>query len=419
MAGLDLLATFEGLQLGILLLSEHGQVTFANRAACRLLGTKRRHLLAAPFVERYGARFGCAACRDWTVLRRAQGRTLETPYSPPSRPGRELRLSIVATRANGRPALLLALRDLTAELRQQAQEERSRRLQSLERLAGRVAHKIRNPLTSIQLYASLLQNLDDLEPHALQRYGEKITQGVQAVERILTAMQWFAKQLKPVLQPLDMHRQVREVLFFIEQIARRRDLVIETSLRARRAVVLADHELIKQMLLNIFQNSVQAQPEGGMIMVETFDGEAPRPQPAAPRRAAAGRAPDAARRFNGRAHPLPGRTELTTSPPAGEADDGVLEVRISDCGPGIVEEELAEVFNPFVSSKPGMAGLGLSIVHHIVEVHRGTVEARNREPRGCAISIRLPRLAAGAVDLACLTAGGAAPGPGTPGEGVN
>jgi signal transduction histidine kinase len=241
------------------------------------------------------------------------------------------------------------IRDVTELKALQEQNKRRDRLTAMGEMAVELAHEIRNPLGSIELFASLLEK--ELPPGSdTARWAENIRTGSRSLNNIVSNMLHFANPVAPTLAAVDLHEVLREVLSFTAPITSQRGVGVETSLEASESCLSGDPELLKQMMLNLILNSLQAMPSHGTLSIATRDGSA------------------AALPGNGRC----------------------LELCIRDTGVGIAPENLERVFDPFFTTSKRGTGLGLSVVHRIVERHSGVIQVASRLGEGTTFTIVLP-----------------------------
>jgi PAS domain S-box-containing protein len=221
------------------------------------------------------------------------------------------------------------VKDVTAEKELQQQIIQSERLAVVGRMSANVAHEIRNPLGTIVLNAELLgDELDRLDSRDRNAAREEYLQ--------------FARLPKVKLEPGRVNAVVSDLLFFLkEEFAERRVLVGE-ELDPSLPPAQLDPKQLRQALLNIIKNSLEAMPGGGKLTISTAQ------------------------------------------------KDGKVEITVGDTGKGIESENLELVFTPFFSTKHGGTGLGLSITSHIVKEHRGTITFQSSPGLGTAFTIRLP-----------------------------
>jgi signal transduction histidine kinase len=208
-------------------------------------------------------------------------------------------------------------------------------------MAIKIAQELRNPLGSMELFASLLeQDLDqDAETVPLAVH---ILSGIKSLNHIISNMLLFTKRPMPRLAPIDPHSLLEASLVFADHLVRHQHLRIQKEFGAAGATIEADAELVKQVFLNLILNAIQAMPHGGTL-------------------------------------------RLTTS-----CQDGTLEVQVSDTGMGIAPEIIEHIFNPFFTTKERAVGLGLTLVHNIVEAHCGAMQVHSPPGRGTTVQLSFP-----------------------------
>ncbi len=225
-------------------------------------------------------------------------------------------------------------------------------------VARRLAHEIKNPLTPIQLSAERLRHkyLHRMPPEdagVLDRATHTIVQQVETLKGMVKAFSDYARMPALQLEEVDLNALIREV----RELYRGGDMRTRIRLELDPAAppVEADVSRLRQLLTNLLKNALEAMDYGeGEVVITTRCAE------------------EHACRY--------------------------LELKVEDTGPGIPEEMLTQLFEPYVTSKPRGSGLGLAIVKKIVEEHGGMLLARNRPEGGACIVIRLPVIGAAALD---------------------
>jgi nitrogen fixation/metabolism regulation signal transduction histidine kinase len=224
-------------------------------------------------------------------------------------------------------------------------------------VARRLAHEIKNPLTPIQLSAErmrrrFLGQMNPKDAEILERATHTIVQQVEAMKQMVNAFSEYARAPAMELVTFDLNQLVTEVAdLYRAQGAQGPDgtrTKVQLFLDAHLGPVEADRGRIRQILNNLLTNAFEAL-EGqadGSVIVETH------------------------------------RTAVGGHP--------VLDLVVSDNGPGFQHEIIGQVFDPYVTSKPKGTGLGLAIVKKIVEEHGGRIEAENARGGGARVRILLP-----------------------------
>ena len=225
-------------------------------------------------------------------------------------------------------------------------------------VARRLAHEIKNPLTPIQLSAERLQfkladKLEGVDVEMLNRSTQTIINQVQAMKRMVNEFSDYARMPAPELAALDLNALICEVLGLYETSHARIDLELAPELPA----VWGDATQLRQIIHNLLRNAEDAQEgahEPQIGVVTHFIGD-------------------------------------------------MVELRVSDLGPGFPPEIMARVFEPYVTTKARGTGLGLAIVKKIVDEHQGRIRINNLQPVGAEVSILLP-LAADQTAIPSITA---------------
>lgn len=239
--------------------------------------------------------------------------------------------------------------------------ELSRRAQMVEKLAAvgtmtaGLSHEIRNPLNAAALQLAVLERriakLPSDERSSLLEPLTLVRDEIRRLDHILEDFLQFARPREFVPQPVEVVPVITKVLDLMEGQAERRGVRLERALRPVPPIE-GDEERLRQVLVNLALNSIEAVNEGGMVRVSCATED-----------------PD----------------------PDREDDPGMVVIRIDDDGPGLEPELRDRIFEPFFTTKAQGSGLGLSIVHAIVTQHAGTIAVEESPEGGASFVLRLPR----------------------------
>jgi signal transduction histidine kinase/putative methionine-R-sulfoxide reductase with GAF domain len=231
----------------------------------------------------------------------------------------------------------------TADLRKtEAQLIRSEKLAALGQLAAGIAHEIRNPLTSINiLIHSLTENLSSGDSHKedLKVIEEEINRINEIVDQFLR----FAKPAPPLLEKTEVVSIFKETLQLLRPQIEKQRIAVKKELQTLPPILM-DREQMKQVILNLLLNAIQALPKGGNLALKGQIAE----------------------------------------------DDQWIQLSIQDSGVGIPGEDIDKLFDPFFSTKEGGIGLGLSIAHRIIDQHHGKIEVESAAGKGTLFTVWLP-----------------------------
>jgi C4-dicarboxylate-specific signal transduction histidine kinase len=323
-------AAMEGLNDPVYVEDARGDILYANRRYAETFGTAR------PRVNESGEAQNPAADR-WFVLR-----TNALRWSD----GRAARLCVLSDVTEERRA-----RELLAKHRDAA--HRTARLIALGEFASAIAHELNQPLAAIATYNhSCMRMLQSGNPDSgeLQQAMHICRDQAKRAGKIIQRLRDLLRPPGPAFTEQDLNELVGAVLRLAEPAARDAGISFESRLAPRAPIVRADRLLIEQVALNLVRNAIEA--------VEAL--------------------PSARRR-------------ITVSTRIEEDGSGTLAV--SDRGEGVPAEARERLFDPFVTTKPGGLGLGLSICRSVVEAHGGRIRHEANGEGGAVFSFTLPGLA--------------------------
>jgi PAS domain S-box-containing protein len=258
---------------------------------------------------------------------------------------------------------LMVLTDVTAIKRLEHQVRRSDRLASLGTLSAGMAHEIKNPLVSLKTFAQLLpERYQDSDFR--DTFSNLIGHEIDRIDSLVNQLLRFARPAKPILKPLHAHEVLEKALTLVGHRLYQKDIKLQRSWQAEVDTIHGDADQLEQVFLNFFLNAMDAMKTRGELSVTTEikTGE---------------------HWVNPRAY---GNGESNGNGQVLEA----LLISIRDTGEGIRPEDLAHVFDPFFTTKDYGTGLGLSVVHGIIQEHGGQIEVESELQKGTVFHILLP-----------------------------
>jgi signal transduction histidine kinase len=216
------------------------------------------------------------------------------------------------------------------------------RLATIGKVAGGVAHELRNPLNVVKTSVYYLVNAKNASPEKIKGHLERIERQVGVADRVITALNDFARLPVPQVERVEVQPCLQDVL---DATTLPRNMVVDWSVSAPPPVVQADRAQLQIVFSNLIRNARDAMPEGGTLRLIVRD--------------------------------------------AGEQ----VEITVQDTGVGIPAEDLSRILEPLYSTKAKGIGLGLSIAHEILGRHNGTLDVTSELGIGSAFTVRLPNAA--------------------------
>lgn len=263
------------------------------------------------------------------------------------------------------------------------------KMASVGRLGAGIAHEVGNPLGAILGYLSLLSR-HELGPRLeLLQSAER---EAHRIDRIVRGLLDFARPRDAMAQPVEVNAVVNETIELVRTQGHFTPLALDCALTAESTVVRGDPYQLQQVLVNLFVNAADALSETADPRIQVATRRRPA-EPAPPHTPARRKGDPAGIDYSHRR-----RFAATQRWPAGdpESESGIIvEIMVSDNGPGLPPELIDQIFEPFVTTKePGKGtGLGLAVCARLVEGMGGTIRAGNNADGGARFSILLPGFA--------------------------
>ena len=244
---------------------------------------------------------------------------------------------------------ILLIRDLSEIKALRKEIARSQRLASLGSLAAGVAHEIRNPLSSIKGFATYFKERKG-ESDKDHETATIMINEVERLNRVVGQLLELARPVELIRKQIALDTFLESSVALVASRAAEKSIEIEIAHSEPGLSIQADADRIRQVLLNLYLNAIDAMDAGGGT--------------------------------------------LSVSASKSDKDPGVL-INITDNGLGIEKSDLPHVFDPYFTSKPTGTGLGLAIVHNIIEAHGGTVTVDSTPGKGTTFTLFLPHMTNG------------------------
>lgn len=220
---------------------------------------------------------------------------------------------------------------------------KTERLAQLGTMVATVSHEIKSPLGIVRSTAEILKKRIEKVAPGNEKLAQIIVDETSRLNTIVTEFLDFARPQQPKLKAHDLLKIVNRAVDFIKPMAEERDVQVEVNNEAELIIRQADEDMLYRAFLNILLNAMQAMTDGGLLTVET-----------------------------------------------GMTADGQVRIAFTDTGPGISEEKINLIFEPFYTDRSKGTGLGLAIVKNIAEQHGGEILAESTENEGTRFTFIFP-----------------------------
>ena len=248
------------------------------------------------------------------------------------------------------------LRDVSDAKRLEHEREHLRRQQALVEMSALLAHEIRNPLGSLELFAGLLAESNLVGES--RRWIEHVQAGLRTLSATVNNVLHLHNTPEPELGPINAGQLLDWSYGFLLPLAKQARVELQVINGLNDVMIDGDRHRLEQVLLNLALNAFRFMPGGGWLSIRGIDCAA---------------------------------TDHTQFDSDGVLAGGV-EIVVRDTGPGIAPSDLPRIFDAGFSTRPGSSGLGLAVCRRIAEQHGGSIVAQSRPGHGAKFRVRLPRL---------------------------
>src|SRR5580692_6549393 len=327
------------LQDGLMLFARDSRVVLVSAPVERFLGRPRVELLGRTVNEVFSRDTPLGV----TVLDAFEYRRTLSQREFVAAAGRRVQVSLdFVQEKNTQIGALLIMRDAESVRRIGDEIEMSRRLSASGRVTGGVAHEVKNPINAIVLHLQLLQNkLAQLDPDT-RRHMDIIGSEIHRLDRVVQTLVDFMRARELHLVEVDLRRLLEEVALLEAPDAEQHGVTIRREMAAEPLLVKADLDFMKQALLNVLLNGIQAMPKGGDLTISAHRNE------------------------------------------------HAAVAEISDRGMGIAREVQDKIFELYFTTKKEGNGIGLAQTYQILDWHHGSVEFESQEGEGTTFRFRMP-----------------------------
>lgn len=336
-------AMLGGIADGVVFADQDNRITFINEAAEEIFGVKREEWVGRDFKDAHSAESHEKALKLIQDMREGKIKS----YSSEIKSGKKYIYAHFSPimHVSEYLGVIFIARDITEIKRLQSELMNSEKLALIGKMSSSIAHELRNPLVPIGGFARLLYK--KLEQEAtLRKYADIIIKEIDRMEILLHDILYFTKEIKPELQSVNLNEIINDLLYFYNDTFTDKNIELNVHLSPDISLIPLDRLKIRQALINIFSNAVDAMTDGGILRVESIEKE----------------------------------------------KDGkhYIVVTVRDSGPGIPEDVKKKIFEPFYTTKVHGLGLGLTLTKNVVEAHGGEIEIESEVGKGTTFIISLP-----------------------------
>jgi len=272
--------------------------------------------------------------------------------------GRRVQLSLDFIQEDDAQIALLTMRDAESMRRIEDEIELSRRLSAIGRLTSGVAHEVKNPINAIVVHLEVLrQKLQQVDPDT-RRHMDVIGSEIQRLDRVVQTLVDFTRPVELQLAETDLRRVLEDVITLAAPDSQLHGVSIESQLPAEPLQVNVDLDLVKQALVNVVLNGVQAMSDGGTLSISA------------------------------------------------QRNEEAVVAEIHDQGPGIPPEIRDKIFNLYFTTKKSGSGIGLARTYRIMQLHHGSIEFDSVEGQGTTFRLRFPAVSTRQEDVKAVATEG-------------
>jgi signal transduction histidine kinase len=327
------------LQDGLVLFTSDTRVVLVSASAERFIGRSRGEILgnSVESVFNDASKLGGIVLDAFALHQPIPAREIELENGRRA----QIALDFISERGE-RIGALLTMRDTESVRRIENEIELSRRLAAIGRLTSGVAHEVKNPINAIVVHLELLrEKMRAIDPDT-RRHVDIIGREIHRLDRVVQMLVDFHRPVELRLSDFDLRRLTEDVVLLSSPEAAGQGVKVESDLGPEPLPVRADADLIKQALLNVVLNGIQAMGSGGTLSIAT------------------------------------------------RKDDSIATIAVRDQGSGIAPEIRDKIFNLYFTTKPTGSGIGLAMSYRVLQLHNGALEFVTEMGRGTTFRLLLP-----------------------------
>lgn len=337
--GFPAMSMFNSMDLGIMMLNADGYVLDVNQKALQYIGCSKNEVLTTHYnqVLKFFTYDRELAVQFLNQLQRRESASLLIQKGEDNEP---LYYELKVFFDTNSQLYIISIYDHTPYMRLQAQLKEQNYLKELGQMSASIAHEIRNPLTALKGFVELLKSESST---GQEHYFAIMESEFQRLDMILSDLLFLASPRKPSVQKVDVVEIVKEVIDFMQFEALMHEVLLQLQFDDQMPhVILGNSVRLKQMLINIVKNAIQATENCSAITIQLF------------------------------------------------ATSRDVQIYVQDKGIGMDEETLKNLFSPFFTTKEQGTGLGLPLVKKVIDDFNGTIEVKSELNVGTTFILTFP-----------------------------
>lgn len=351
----DLRGNFErlldDLEDAVLVFGRDRRLVVAAGSVEKFLGRDRSELIGKTLIEIFPAATSLGLLLQKALQTGHSLRNQRVPVSTSGNGGSSVPVALLSVDVLEAPAagaasaaagILVRLRDPEATRQIGKQLQTAERLSAISRITGGVAHEVKNPLNAILMHVELARMKLAKGDHDLTPQMDIIGSEIVRLDRVVKTFLDFTRPVELHLSEVSLEAFVNDIAELARPLAETARIRLQVEQQAGNARISADLDLLKQALLNVVMNAIEAMPDGGDLRLES------------------------------------------------SVDGDNAEIRVSDTGCGIPPELKSKVFGLYFTTKQRGSGIGLAMTFRIVQLHDGTIDFASEPGKGATFIIRIP-----------------------------
>ncbi len=331
------------LEEAVIVFGPGGQVVVASGALEEFLGLRRQEMSGLAMAALFPKEGPIGFVLEQVLDSKQAVRNLRVPLPSANGTGDGAgKSALLSAEVQEQGGLLVRLRDPEARRQIQGQLQTAERLSAINRVTKGVAHEVKNPLNAIQMHVELARMKLRKGDTEVEPQMEIIGKEIERLDRVVKTFLDFTKPAEVRMEEVAVDSFIKDLAELACPQANAVNVLVRLGLHAPGVTIGADPDLLKQALLNLVMNGIEAMPKGGELGLDT------------------------------------------------RVDGDEVEIRIADSGVGIPPDQREKIFQLYYTTKPAGSGIGLAMTFRMVQLHGGKIDFTSQPGQGTTFSLRFP-----------------------------